>query len=319
MKKLLFLGFTSVQIELARKFVFYRGLSNELEVVPEQLGLTPAVHAYVINGDDPAVVGRLAALNRSSRRPVIGLGVRPAPGVGYYTAGAFKPATVDWLADILKKEASTDPAQAETAANVLPFPSPSVLPQTEVLVVDDSEIVRRTMLHKIKEYGHRVDLASDGNDALAMLLNNNYKLVFLDVMMPGLDGFEVCKRIKRSAQYKSIAVYMLSSKDGMFDKVRGSMAGCNGYLTKPLESARLREVMGAHLTPRASRAESDLLDKAARLALSAAALPAKVIAAAPAVEPPEALSPQADFSPTFAHTFAPTEPGYMDDFLTGRK
>lgn len=315
MKKLLFLGFNAVQIELARKFVFYRGLAHEIEVVPEQLGLSPAVHAYVINGDDPAVVGRLAALSRGNRRPVIGLGVRPAPGVGYYTAGAFKPATVDWLADILKKDASADPAAIEIAANVLPFPSPSDIQQTEVLVVDDSEIVRRTMLHKIKEYGHRVDLASDGNDALAMLLNNHYKLVFLDVMMPGLDGFEVCKRIKRSAQYKSLAVYMLSSKDGMFDKVRGSMAGCNGYLTKPLESARLREVMDAHLTPRSSRRESDLLDKAARLALSPAALPASTTTAAPPKAPPEAPPPQPDFRPTFAST----EPGYMSDFLAGRK
>lgn len=306
MKKLLFLGFTPVQIELARKFVTYRGLSAELEVLSEQHRLSASVDAYVINGDDPSAVSRLALHHRTNPRPVIGLGSRPAPGVTHYTAGAFKPATADWLVDILSKEDVAGGPNA-AAANVMTFPAAPAAMPSDVLVVDDSEIVRRTMVHKIKEYGHRVDVASDGNDALAMLLNNRYRLIFLDVMMPGLDGFEVCKRIKRSVEYKSTAVYMLSSKDGMFDKVRGSMAGCNGYLTKPLESSRLREVLDLHLERKAARAESTLF--------VAPPLPVPERAAVSPARAAQAPEPQPDFRPTFA----PTEPGYMSDFQSSKK
>ena len=129
-----------------------------------------------------------------------------------------------------------------------------------MLVVDDSDIVQRTMVRKITEHGQRVDVAANGPDALAMLQGHRYKLVFLDVLMPGMDGFEVCKRIKKSAEYKSTAVYMLSSKDGMFDKVRGTMAGCNGYLVKPLEARKLREVLDKHFERPSRFRESEFVD-----------------------------------------------------------
>jgi two-component system sensor histidine kinase/response regulator len=77
-------------------------------------------------------------------------------------------------------------AAPATAGNVVSFPGATAVVPAEVLVVDDSDMVRRTMTRKINEYGHRVDVASSGDDAMAMLLNNRYRLVFLDVMMPGM-------------------------------------------------------------------------------------------------------------------------------------
>lgn len=263
MKKVLFLGFKPIQLELVRKFIEYRGCVDAIEVVPEQ-GSSGAVDAYLVNGDDPSVDSRLALHVRVNPRPVLGIGGRNVLGATLYIPGSFKPGTVDKLLELLGAPNSCCPT-VETkssggSTNVVNFPSVMEAAKAEVLVVDDSDMVRRTMTQKITEYGHRVDVATSGDDAMAMLLSGSYKLVFLDVMMPGTDGFEVCKRIKRSREYKDCSVYMLTSKDGMFDKVRGSMAGCDGYLVKPLESRMLRKVLDKHFERPSNFADSDVSD-----------------------------------------------------------
>jgi len=309
MKKVLLVGFTHIQIELARKFLLYRNLGDTIELLPEQQSSVP-VDAYVVNGDDASVVSRLGLYTRLHPRPVLGTGSRAVLGVTVYMAGPFKPATADRLAQMLTGQA---PAAAPAAAgNVVSFPGATAVIPAEVLVVDDSDMVRRTMTRKINEYGHRVDVASSGDDAMAMLLNNRYRLVFLDVMMPGMDGFEACRRIKRSTEYKASAVYMLTSKDGMFDKVRGSMAGCDGYLVKPLESRKLREVLDKYFDRPGLMGDSDIMStnmssgafNAAELQAIEGSPPQGLQAAAPASPPP-------DFKPTFA----PTVPAKSDDLL----
>ena len=262
MKKVLFIGFTPIQVGLARKFLIFRNLATEIEIIGEQQS-SAGVAGYLVNGDDPSSQGTLALHMRLNPRPALGVGGIAVQGITAFMAGPFKPATADRLAELMRKGtglgtgsgAADVPhrvAQPEpggnvlATGNVLAFPGAIAAPDATVLVVDDSEIVQRTMVRKITEYGQRVDVASNGKDALAMLQGTPYKLVFLDILMPGMDGFEVCKKIKKSAEYKSSAVYMLSSKDGMFDKVRGSLAGCNGYLVKPLEVRKLREVLDRH-------------------------------------------------------------------------
>lgn len=262
MKKVLFIGFTPIQIGLARKFLIFRNLATEIEIIGEQQS-SAGVVGYLVNGDDPSSQGTLALHLRLNPRPVLGVGGIAVQGITAFVPGPFKPATADRLGEMMRKGTSLGTesgtagvphraAQPEPAGNghatgnVLAFPGAIAAPDATVLVVDDSEIVQRTMVRKITEYGQRVDVASNGKDALAMLQGTPYKLVFLDILMPGMDGFEVCKKIKKSAEYKSSAVYMLSSKDGMFDKVRGSLAGCNGYLVKPLEVRKLREVLDRH-------------------------------------------------------------------------
>lgn len=257
MKKVLFVGFKPIQLELARKFIEYRGCADVIEVVPEQRSST-AVDAYVANGDDPSVDSRLALHVRVMPGPVLCIGEREALGTHLHVPGAFRPVTVDRLLELLQAPPASYALPSASASKVVPFPSAAAAQQAQVLVVDDSEMVRRTMTQKISQYGHRVDVATTGDDAMAMLLNGHYRLVFLDVMMPGTDGFEVCKRIKRSREYKGCAVYMLTSKDGMFDKVRGSMAGCDGYLIKPLESRMLRQVLDRHFERPADLTDSDL-------------------------------------------------------------
>jgi len=104
---------------------------------------------------------------------------------------------------------------------------------SKVLVVDDSATIRRSAEVFLRQGGYEVMLAEDGFAALSKIGIERPDLVFCDVMMPRLDGFQTCTIIKQSADYAHIPVVMLSSKDGIFDKARGKIAGAASYLTKP--------------------------------------------------------------------------------------
>jgi twitching motility two-component system response regulator PilG len=102
-----------------------------------------------------------------------------------------------------------------------------------IMVVDDSPTVRKLITGKLEKHGHRVVVAVDGMDALAKISEEKPDLILLDVTMPRLDGYQLCKHIKQTAATKHIPVVMISGKDGFFDKVRGRMAGSTAYITKP--------------------------------------------------------------------------------------
>lgn len=104
-----------------------------------------------------------------------------------------------------------------------------------ILAVDDSPTIRKLVSMTMESQGYRVVVASDGIEALAILKNEQPDLILCDVAMPKLDGYQLCKIIKNSTDTKHIPVVMLSGKDGLFDKVRGKMAGCSNYITKPFE------------------------------------------------------------------------------------
>ncbi|NIR32766.1 MAG: response regulator [Gammaproteobacteria bacterium] len=102
------------------------------------------------------------------------------------------------------------------------------------LVVDDSLPVRRQVGMALQKNGIEADFAEDGESALKLFKNNAYDIVFLDVVMPGVDGYEVCKTIKRDKARKDVPVIMLTGKSSPFDKVKGKLSGCDTYLTKPV-------------------------------------------------------------------------------------
>lgn len=112
-------------------------------------------------------------------------------------------------------------------------------PVYKVLVVDDSNTIRRSAEIFLKQGGHEVLLAEDGFDALAKINDYQPDLVFCDILMPRLDGYQTCAIIKRNAKFADIPVVMLSSKDGVFDKARGRMVGSQEYLTKPFTKDQL--------------------------------------------------------------------------------
>ena len=113
----------------------------------------------------------------------------------------------------------------------------------KVLVVDDSNTIRRSAEIFLKQGGHEVLLAEDGFDALAKVNDYQPNLIFCDILMPRLDGYQTCAIIKRNARFAGVPVVMLSSKDGVFDKARGRMAGAQDYLTKPFSKEQLLQAV----------------------------------------------------------------------------
>ncbi|MBO7411684.1 MAG: response regulator [Ottowia sp.] len=109
----------------------------------------------------------------------------------------------------------------------------------KVLVIDDSNTIRRSAEIFLKQGGHEVMLAEDGFDALAKVSDAQPDLIFCDILMPRLDGYQTCAIIKRNERFASTPVVMLSSKDGVFDKARGRMVGSQEYLTKPFTKDQL--------------------------------------------------------------------------------
>ncbi len=119
----------------------------------------------------------------------------------------------------------------------------------KVLVVDDSNTIRRSAEIFLKQGGHEVLLAEDGFDALSKINDNLPDLVFCDILMPRLDGYQTCAIIKRNPRYAGIPVVMLSSKDGVFDKARGRMVGSEEYLTKPFTKDQLLQAVQQFAAP----------------------------------------------------------------------
>lgn len=113
----------------------------------------------------------------------------------------------------------------------------------KVLVIDDSNTIRRSAEIFLKQGGHEVLLAEDGFDALAKVNDFQPHLIFCDILMPRLDGYQTCAIIKRNERFASTPVIMLSSKDGVFDKARGRMVGSEEYLTKPFTKDQLLQAV----------------------------------------------------------------------------
>lgn len=113
----------------------------------------------------------------------------------------------------------------------------------KVLVIDDSNTIRRSAEIFLKQGGHEVLLAEDGFDALAKVNDYQPDLIFCDILMPRLDGYQTCAIIKRNARFSDVPIVMLSSKDGVFDKARGRMVGSQDYLTKPFTKDQLLQTV----------------------------------------------------------------------------
>jgi twitching motility two-component system response regulator PilG len=117
----------------------------------------------------------------------------------------------------------------------------------KVLVIDDSKTIRRTAETLLTKEGCEVFTAVDGFDALAKIADHQPDIVFVDIMMPRLDGYQTCALIKHNKVFRSIPVIMLSSKDGLFDRARGRIVGSEHYLTKPFTKDELLGAIESHI------------------------------------------------------------------------
>ncbi|MBK9217559.1 MAG: response regulator [Uliginosibacterium sp.] len=123
----------------------------------------------------------------------------------------------------------------------------------KVMVIDDSNTIRRSAEIFLAQAGYQVLLAEDGFDALAKIADHHPDLVFVDIMMPRLDGYQTCALIKKNSKFSATPVIMLSSKDGLFDRARGRMVGSDEYLTKPFTKDSLLKAVSEHILLREQR------------------------------------------------------------------
>jgi len=119
----------------------------------------------------------------------------------------------------------------------------------KVMVIDDSKTIRRTAETLLKKEGCEVVTATDGFEALAKIADHHPDIIFVDIMMPRLDGYQTCALIKHNALFKKTPVIMLSSKDGLFDRARGRIVGSEQYLTKPFTKDELLGAIRRHVQP----------------------------------------------------------------------
>jgi twitching motility two-component system response regulator PilG len=116
----------------------------------------------------------------------------------------------------------------------------------KIMVIDDSSTIRRSAEIFLGQAGYHVVLAEDGFDALAKMNDHKPSLIFCDILMPRLDGYQTCALIKKSAKFHATPVVMLSSKDGLFDRARGAMVGSDAYLTKPFTKDSLLKTVSEY-------------------------------------------------------------------------
>ncbi len=116
----------------------------------------------------------------------------------------------------------------------------------KAMVIDDSKTIRRTAETLLKKVGCEVVTALDGFDALSKIADQKPDIIFIDIMMPRLDGYQTCALIKNNKEYKNTPVVMLSSKDGLFDKAKGRIVGSDQYLTKPFSRDELLSAIRNH-------------------------------------------------------------------------
>ena len=117
----------------------------------------------------------------------------------------------------------------------------------KVMVIDDSKTIRRTAETLLKKAGAEVFTATDGFEALAKIADHRPDVIFVDIMMPRLDGYQTCALIKHNQAFKTTPVIMLSSKDGLFDRARGRIVGSEEYLTKPFAKEELLGAIKRHV------------------------------------------------------------------------
>lgn len=172
----------------------------------------------------------------------------PSPGMTHYMRRPFVATRVLSMLDQVATQAPTIPPQERAIGQEKPMVAKageSSAPM--VLVVDDSSTVRKQIELELKLFGIQVDTVESGEQAFESLAQRSYDLIFLDVVLPGIDGYQICKAIKKDKLKKKIPVIMLTSKSSPFDRIKGALAGCDTYLTKPVSQSSFQKVVRKYL------------------------------------------------------------------------
>jgi two-component system cell cycle response regulator len=264
------IGFNGIERTMLSS-IFALAARRDPGFVQYEPGTGGAADVYLVDADDPGALSEFHTLSKRAKLPAVMVGAAPQAG---HTVLARPLQWARLLQALEETVIAAHPEEARTSARganqdheqqlrrSLPAGGPGqshpfaatpeeasrrVLGDT-VLVVDDNATVRMFMKAKLAPFGFDVDYAETGEEAVGLTGAKEYTCVFLDVVLPGIDGYQVCKLIKSNKQaIKKTAVVMLTSRSSPFDKLRGSLAGCDEYLTKPLDEDRLLEVIAKFL------------------------------------------------------------------------
>jgi len=194
----------------------------------------------LVNGEHEGAVEEAESIAGACQSSVVIVARRAPEGVGYHIAPPLITSRVLRVLDkVVIRENVAD--EREDAAAVVNEEDA----RYRALVVDDSAAMREALKLELSELPVplAIDYAEDGERALVAVEKVQYDLIFLDIMMPGIDGYEVCKTIRKDSRYKKTPIVMLSGKTSPLDEVKGIIAGCNTYLTKPIAHVEFQEVI----------------------------------------------------------------------------
>ncbi len=221
-----------------------------------------AVDLFVVATDEPSALTDWRALDPDGLTPFVAAGPMP-PGLdnGVHLPKPFLAsrllAAMDMCAALIQADAPTDsaagsistPGNKPTRATLNPpQATPPARRNRSILVVDDSATARKQIELVLLDMGLQPHCVASGEQALEAIENYYFELILLDVVLPGTDGYQVCKAIKKNPRTRNIPVVMLTSKTSQFDRIRGKFAGCDTYLTKALDRAAFTSVMNEYLS-----------------------------------------------------------------------
>jgi len=201
------------------------------------------VEILIVNADNAEAVERGKEQAGLNELAIVSVGRKPIAGINHHlsppliTSRVLRVLDQVDLADVGDMEDNPDPAD-----NVI---EEQVEYRYRAMVVDDSLPMREALKQELSALPVRlhIDFAEDGELALELIDKNQYDLVFLDIVMPGIDGYEVCKAIRKIPEYKKTPIVMLSGKTSPLDEVKGIISGCNTYLTKPIVHDEFQQVI----------------------------------------------------------------------------
>lgn len=221
-----------------------------LNEIDRQLGgtvMTPLSGASVIKASPPAAPEAATRVAEETPQVPAATAIATNPTYNSPTPANVVATPIKHIANTSNTGRTSDFAGLE-ASTMTSAPPAKGRQFDDILVVDDSNIALKFMQDRLHRFGFRPELASSGEQAMARLADSDFKFVFLDVMMDGMDGYQTCRAIKQS-KYRGATppvVVMLTSRGGTIDKIRGTLAGCDAYLTKPLNETDLLAILSKH-------------------------------------------------------------------------
>lgn len=226
------------KLSLYRAYAFIFASANE----PCQI--------LMVDADDPEALAKWQMTHRPGDSIIPTVMVTKEKQLNSFPCYIYRPfvatrvlGTLDQIAIELSVCAQEQPIGEELPA----VADHETLPTSTILVVDDSSIIRKQIEIELKIFDVHVDTAESSEQAFDLMNHKIYDMIFLDVVLPGMDGYQICKIIKKDKDKKKIPVVMLTSKSSPFDRIKGALAGCDTYLTKPVNQASFQKVVKKYL------------------------------------------------------------------------